>query len=179
MKMEYFRLCQSRKMNNVFPVEGLDTQVYVANPTKEQFQKLPQSMVTYFPYRNDYEVSDYLVTPIPMLSDSLRKVFAMYEPQMKFKSIQCYTDKEEDVYKMAPVYYAYYIERTSCLHKEAVIAPNGGVSQLIVDKNRLNGSDIMVIDGIPEKITLVSLAVVESILRRNMFGIDFKEVEIK
>ncbi|MBQ2802102.1 MAG: hypothetical protein IJF03_12050 [Lachnospiraceae bacterium] len=179
MKMEYFRLCQSRKMNNVFPVEGLDTQVYVANPTQEQFQKLPQSIVTYFSYRNDYEVSDYLVAPTPMVSDGLRKVFAMYEPQMKFKSIQCYADKEEDIYKMAPAFYVYYIERTACLHKDSVIAPNGGVSQLVLDKNRMNRSDIMVIDGIPEKITIVSLAVAESILRRNMFGIDFQEVEIK
>lgn len=179
MQMEYFRICQNKKMNNSFSVDGLDTQVYVANPTKEQFQKLPQSMVTYFSYQKDYEISDYLATPTPMLSEGLRKVFAMYEPQMKFKSIQCYADKEEDIYKMAPAFYAYYIERTSCLHKEAVIAPNGGVSQLIVDKNRMNGSDILVIDGIPEKITLVSLAVVESILRRNMFGIDFQEVEIK
>ena len=166
-------------MNNVFPVEWLDTQVYVANPSEEQFQRLPESIVTYFSYQKDYEVSDYLVAPTPMVSDGLRKVFAMYEPQMKFKSIQCYADKEEDIYKMAPAFYVYYIEQTACLHKDAVIAPNGAVSKLVLDKNHMNGSDIMVIDGIPEKITIVSLAVVESILRRNMFGIDFQEVEIK
>lgn len=166
-------------MNNSFSVEGLDTQVYVANPAKEQFQKLPQSIVTYFDYREDYEVADYIVAPTPMVSEGLRKVFAMYEPQMKFKSIQCYADNEKDIYKMAPAFYVYYIERTACLHKDAVIAPNGSVTQLILDKNRMNGRDIIVIDGIPEKITMVSLAVAESILRRNMFGIDFQEVEIK
>ena len=37
----------------------------------------------------------------------------------------------------------------------------------------------MIIDGVPEKITIVSLAVAESIMRRNMFGIDFQEIEIR
>lgn len=179
MKMEYFRICQHKKMNNSFSVGGLDTQVYVANPTEEQFQKLPKSMVTYFDYMNDYEVADYLATPTPMLSEGLRKVFAMYEPQMKFKSIQCYADNEKDAYKMAPAFYVYYTERTACLHKDSVIAPNGSVSQLVLDRNRMNGGDIIVIDGIPEKITIVSLSVVESIMRRKMFGVDFQEVEIR
>lgn len=179
MQMEYFRLCQNKKMNNVFSVTGLDTQVYMANPTEQQFQKIPESMVTYFHYRSDYEVADYMATPVPMLSEELRKVFAMYNPQMEFKSIQCYADEEKDVYKMAPAYYIYYTENTRCLHKDAIIAPNGSVSNLILDKNRMNGEDIMIIDGVPEKITIVSLAVAESIMRRNMFGIDFQEIEIR
>lgn len=65
------------------------------------------------------------------------------------------------------------------MHKDAIVAPNGSISKLILDKNRMNGEDIMIIDGVPEKITIVSLAVAESIMRRNMFGIDFQEIEIR
>lgn len=177
--MEYFRLCQNKKMNNPFVVTGLDSSVYVSNPNKEQYDALPQSMVSYFGYKDDYEVADYVVTPTPMVSHDLKRVFSMYEPEMKFKSVQCYANKESDALKLAPAYYVYYIEKTNCLHKASVIAPNGSVTKLVLSHGSMENKDILVIDGIPEKITIVSLAVAESILRRQLFGIEFQKVEIK
>lgn len=179
MKMEYLRICQSRKMSNPFVIEGLDNQIYVANPSREQFQKIPKSIVTYFDYAPDYDVSDYVTTPTPMISSRLRKVFHMYDDSIEFKSVQNYANKKEDALKLAPAYYAYYVEQTDCLHNDSIIAPNGAVTELILNGRKLGNKDIIVVAGIPEKITIVSLAVAESILRRRMFGIDFEEVKIK
>lgn len=179
MKTEYFRLCRNKKMNNPFVVEGLDAQIYVANPSREQFGQIPKSMVTYFDYAPDFDVPDYVVTPTPMVSSRLRKVFRMYDDSIEFKSVQNYTSQEKDAFKLAPSYYVYYVEQTECLHKDSIIAPNGAVTELVLEGSRLRNKDIIVIGGIAEKITIVSLAVAESILRRRMFGIDFEEVKIK
>ena len=179
MKMEYFRLCQNKKMNNPFVVEGLDNQIYVANPSVEQFGQIPKSMVTYFNYASDFDVPDYVVTPTPMVSSRLRKVFRMYDDSIEFKSVQNYTSQKKDAFKLAPSYYVYYVEQTECLHEDSTIAPNGAVTDLVLKETRLRNKDIIVVGGIPQKITIVSLAVAESILRRRMFGIDFEEVKIK
>ncbi|MCM1161716.1 MAG: hypothetical protein NC412_10870 [Roseburia sp.] len=179
MKMEYLRICQDKKMSNPFVVEGLDNQIYVANPSKEQFERLPKSMVTYFDYAPDFDVPDYIAAPTPMVSPKLRKVFRMYDDTMQFKSIQNYTNKETDAFKLAPSYYVYYVEQTSCLHESSVIAPNGTVTELVLVGSQLRNKDIVVIGGIVQKITIVSLAVAESIMRRRLFGIDFEEVRIK
>ncbi len=179
MKMEYLRMCQNKKMNNPFVVEGLDNQIYVANPSREQFQKIPKSMVTYFDYAPDFDVPDYVVSPTPMASSRLRRVLRMYDESIEFKSVQNYTRQEKDALKLAPSYYVYYVEQTECLHEDSVIAPNGAVTDLVLKGSRLRNKDIIVVAGIPEKITIVSLAVAESILRRKMFGIDFQEVKIK
>lgn len=179
MKMEYLRLCRNKKMNNPFVVEGLDNQIYVANPSREQFGKIPKSMVTYFDYAPDFDVPDYVVTPTPMVSSRLRKVFHMYDDSIEFKSVQNYTSQEKDAFKLAPSYYVYYVEQTACLHKDSIIAPNGAVTDLVLKGSELRNKDIIVVGGIQEKITIVSLAVAESILRRRMFGIDFEEVKIR
>lgn len=179
MKMEYLRLCRNKKMNNPFVVEGLDNQIYVANPSREQFGKIPKSMVTYFDYAPDFDVPDYVVTPTPMVSSRLRKVFHMYDDSIEFKSVQNYTSQEKDAFKLAPSYYVYYVEQTPCLHKDSIIAPNGAVTDLVLKGSELRNKDIIVVGGIQEKITIVSLALAESILRRRMFGIDFEEVKIR
>lgn len=179
MKMEYLRICRNKKMNNPFDVKGLDNQVYVANPSREQFRRIPKSIVTYFDYAPDFDVPDYVTTPTPMVSYGLRKIFHMYDDSIEFKSVQNYTSEEKDAFKLAPSYYVYYVEQTECLHKDSVIAPNGAVTDLVLKGSQLRNKDIIVVAGIPEKITIVSLAVAESILRRRMFGIDFEEVKIK
>ncbi len=179
MKMEYLRICQSKKMNKPFVVEGLDSQIYVANPSREQFQQIPKSMVTYFDYEPDFDVSDYVATPTPMISPRLRKVFRMYDNSIEFKSVQNYTNKEKDAFKLAPSYYVYFQEQTECLHEDSIIAPNGAVTDLVLKGSQLRNKDIIVVGGISEKITIISLAVAESIMRRRMFGIDFEEVKIK
>ena len=177
--MEYLRLKQSDRMNNPFCVTGLDTAIYKANSNQAEFEKLPKMLVTYFDYAPDADIPDYVKIPTPMVSEPLKKVFQMYDEEIRFKGVQCYPKRMEDVKKGAPLYFTYYCEQLECLHSKAEIAPNGAVMKLVVNKNKLRGKDIIVIGGIQEKITLVSLGVAESILRRNLFGVAFEEVDLR
>lgn len=177
--MEYLRLKQSEQMNNPFCVTGLDTGIYKANPNQAEFDIIPKMLVTYFDYAPDVDIPDYVKIPTPMVSEQLKKVFQMYDENMSFKGVQCYPKQIEDVKKAAPLYWTYYCEQLECLHSKAEIAPNGAIMKLVVNKNKLRGKDIVVIGGIQEKITLVSLAVAESILRRNLFGVAFEEIDLR
>lgn len=177
--MEYFRLIQSDKMCNPFRVTGLDKAVYKANPNRTEFEQIPKMMVTYFDYAPDADISEYIKHSTPMVSERLKHVFQVYDEKIDFKGVQCYPNRIEDVKKAAPLYWAYYCEQLQCLHSNAEIAPNGAVMKLIVNKNKLRGKDIVVIGEIQEKITIVSLAVAESILRRNLFGMAFEEVDVR
>lgn len=177
--MEYFRLRQSDGLCNPFCVQGLDPGIYKANPTEKDFEQIPKMLVTYFDYAPDSDIPEYVLTPTPMVSKRLRDVFQMYDEEIKFKGVQCYPNRIEDAALAAPLFWAYYCEQLPCLHSKAGLAPNGAVMDLIINKNKLRGRDIIVIGGIQEKITIVSLAVAESIMRRNIFGVSFEEVDIR
>lgn len=160
-------------------MEGLDTMVYRGNLTSEEFKRLPKMLVTYFDYAEDLEIPDYLTLPTPMVSPSLQKVFQMYDDTMEFKGVQSYASQEQHVRKLAPLYFVYQGRTVSCLHEESKTAPNGEVTELVVNQRMIQGMPIVTIADIQEKITLVSLAVAESIVRRNLFGITFEEVRLK
>ena len=58
------------------------------------------------------------------------------------------------------------------------IYPNGTLKELILERKFINDEDVFKVKGTLENFIIVSLPVVESILRRKMYGVAFREVRV-
>lgn len=177
--MEYFLLTQSKKVINPIKVVGPNVVGYYPEMTHKQFRELDSLIVAYAQYDRMQEIPDILAHPTYMISDEIKKVFAMYDENISFKAIQVFPDKPEFIKEAAKTYWVYDCVMEECLHESSVKLPNGEFSKLIIDKHKVRGRDIFRPKGLLENKVLVSLAAAESILRRNPYGLNLEIVELR
>lgn len=174
--MEYYRLIVNGNMRNPLNVIGLDTNYYKANITKEEFEKVPKGLVTYYDYSVDLELPDYCSKPVVLFSDNLKNTLQIYENDLQGKPIQFFA-KQRDINKTFS-YWFLWIEQIECLHASCEWNPNGSLKEIILDQSKICQKDVFRIKGIKEDRVIVTLPVVESILRRHMYGIGFEKVKV-
>lgn len=177
--MEYFLLRQSKELVNPIKVLGTDPDRYVPAMSHQDFKALEKVSVAYVKYEPGQEIPDILSHPTYMVSDEIRKVLHMYDERISFKAVQVFPDRKEYIKEAAKVYWVYDCVMEDCLHPDTVVLPNGELEQIILDRRRVRGRDIFRVKGTLENRLLLSLAVAESILRRNLYGIGLEKVEIR
>lgn len=173
--MRYFELAADRDLSNPVQVQRLDTQVYKNGVTKEEFDAIRQLQVAYFGHTEQTEICDVLWEPAFMVSDALRRVFLLYEPEMEFKGVQLFADDPED--QTSPLYWMPYIEPVSCMGEGSSRYPNGMLEKLVLDSDAPVGHrHIFRVADILEYKIIISLPVAESMIRRQMTGAALKPV---
>jgi len=177
MENQYFRLCISDKLRHPLEVLGLSSQ-YRNSIKKEDFDALDGAVVAYFSSESHPEISDVMEAPAFLLSDQLKHIFGLYDPQFQGKIIQLFAGEPEckDNY----LYWFPYLPAISCLHPAAEKYPNGMLKKLVLDKTEIPlQSHYFKVAGILEHRVIVSLPLAESILRRCPYGIDLQPVEVR
>lgn len=177
--MEYYLLRQSGKVVNPVKITSLDQRTYTARMTHDEFRSLENLKNVYIEYNRTWELPDLLIYPTYMVSDEIRKVFCMYDDSMSFKGVQLFPAQQKWIKEASPIYWVYDCVAADCLHKDTIVQPNGAIKELILDGRKVTGSDIFKVRGTMENKTIVSLAVAESILRRNPYGVAFEKVAIQ
>lgn len=175
--MEYFILSQGSQVENPIEVMGLDKEQYCYALKKTDFETLDKLKVAYFSGREFEELCDVLTNPTFLISDALKKVMELYEKEMQFKGVQMFPIAKES--KQYPLYWVPLFQEIDCLHKETVFHDNGMLAELVLDDKKIRDRQIFRIANILEYKIIVSLPVAESILRRRLYGIDLKRVEVK
>ena len=177
--MEYFVLEQSKDVVNSIKLVMVEPKKYTAAMTHKDFKELEDTVVAYAEYERTQEMPDLLKYPTYMVSDLVRKVFEMYDENISFKAVQVFPHRPEFIKEASKLYWVYDCITEDCMHKDAVILPNGAVQEMILDKKKLKGREIFRVRGLMENKVIVSLAVAESILRRNPYGIKLERVKVK
>lgn len=176
--MEYYRLILSDSVKGSIPLTALDPASYKVNLSKKEFEQLPEGIVTFYKYHSGIEMTDILMSPTMLVSPQLKKVLQMYNKEIEAKSVKVFPVQKE--INLSPEYWVLHIPELDCLNREAVkINPNGTVQELILNRNDIGEADVFKVKGTLENFVIVSLAVVESILRRKMYGVGFREVKVK
>ncbi|MFI3172755.1 MAG: hypothetical protein R3Y58_10405 [Eubacteriales bacterium] len=145
--------------------------------SQESFDKPPKLIVNYF-HKNTYmQYTDFLFEPILLISDGVKKVFELYEDSLKYKRIQLFC---EDVQESTEYVYNFpYIKFLECLSVNTEYFPNKTIKKIVIDEKKITNHHVFYIKDILDLKLIVSHAVVESILRRGLYGVIFEEVEIK
>lgn len=174
--MEYYELAQSEKVENPIELMGIDSAAYCPAMTRKHFGALDDMRVAYFSGNEAEEICDVLTSPTFLVSDRLKKLLSLYEKETEFKGIQLFPTSEKS--KQYPVYWVPYFPETDCVHKSSVWYDNGMISSLVLDGSRIGRRNIFRLSGLLEYRVIVSLPVAESILRRRLYGVELKKMEV-
>lgn len=172
--MDYFELMVDPSISNPIQIQHVDRSVYKNDATHEEFDTTPKMTVGYFDNSPQIEIYDLLGQPAFLISDNLKRLFALYVPEMQFKGIRVYANNLDD--DEAPLYWWPYIPRVECLSDQTTKYPTGMLEHLVLDRNALHGEDIFRVDSILENKVVISLPVAESMIRRKMTGFTLKPI---
>ena len=175
--MEYFELTQSSTVENPLTIMKLDSNEYNYRMQDSDFQALERLKVAYFSGREFEEICDILTEPTYLVSDLLRKTLELYDKRIEFKGVQLFPTAEES--KTYPLYWVPKFLVRNCIHADTEKFDNGMLKKLILDEKKIAGCSIFRIGEIQEYKVAVSLPVAESIMRRRLYGVCLKRIEVR
>lgn len=173
--MRFFTMEQDRTLRDIIQFRDFD----IAGPRhifyKEDAEDIDESTMMYLA-ENSGEISpDFIQYPVHMISDTVKKVFDMYEDDMVFRTIVI-ASKEQETIK---VYHHLLLERMDMFSERTEFYPNGSVKRLVLDPEKIGEHKVFMLADKRFSNPYVSLEVVESLLRRGVTGIVWKEVEVE
>lgn len=166
--MDYFELIIDPMISNPIQIQHVDGSIYKNDATQEEFTAAPKMTVGYFDNSPQVELYDLLGQPAFLISDNLKRLFALYDPHMQFKGIRVYANDLED--DESPLYWWPHIPLVECLSDQATKYPTGMLEHLVLDRDALHGEEIFRVSGLLENKVIISLSVAESMIRRKMTG---------
>ncbi|MCM1184798.1 MAG: hypothetical protein NC337_15630 [Roseburia sp.] len=174
--MEYFELSRSEKVENPIELMALDAAAYSYAMTQKDFEALDRMKVAYFSGNEAEEICDLLVSPTFLVSDRLKRLLALYEKETEFKGIQLFPTAEDC--RQYPMYWVPRFPEADCVHESSVWYDNGMLSSPVLDGGRIGRRNVFRLPGLREYKAVVSLPVAESILRRRLYGVELRRMEV-
>ena len=175
--MEYF-LIRSCAVTPFKPIH-MDRSLYTNLMTEEAFEKIPEDIIYYYHFSEEIELPDVMFRPTFMTGDSLHDIISLYDESIQWKNMQIFPDRQDFPREMAKGYWIPLLKEYRCLHKDTLVLPDKTTKKPILDRSRLRNTDIFRISGVSENLVAVSLALAESISRRELYGITFERLEVR
>ncbi|MBU3104331.1 hypothetical protein [Clostridium gasigenes] len=173
--MKYFILKEDRNLENAIEIEGFNNsqKMTLLKEDQEKYKDCANIPVK----GNENSIyPDFIQAPVLLVSDELHKIFKLYENTIVYK-IAVFTDLEREKQKL---YRLVLPELLEALSDKTIYLKNGWIDKITLDSNKIGDYNIFQIKAGVDYYFIVSLDVVESMLKRGIFtGIKFEEVEVK
>lgn len=171
---EYFQLKRDEKVSNPiqifhFAVEG---DIIPGKPIEPE--AVPEHQVSYFEYSPQLEICHVLFQPLLLVEDKVKRLWDLYESQIKYKGVRVFANDSN--INISPMYWCPVVEKIDCLDDKSEFYPNGTMKKLVVRFQTVEEHHVFQVQGVLEPITIVSLPVAESMLKRSMFGFQLEPV---
>ncbi|SDP16515.1 hypothetical protein [Clostridium gasigenes] len=171
--MKYFILKQDKNLENAIEIEGFNNSKRMTL-LKENENKFKESTNVPVKGNENSVYPDFIQAPVLLVSDALHKVFNLYENTIIYK-IAVFSDLEM---KKQKVYRLVLPDLLDVLSDKTLYLKNGWVDKIVLDSKKIGDYNIFEIKVGVDYYFIVSLDVVESILKRKFIGIKFEEVEV-
>lgn len=173
--MRYFIMKQDQNMGFSIKLRDFDMNGKHQTFYKEDEEKLNDVSILYIKGQGDEAFHDFIENPVYMVSDMVQEVLDMYEDELIFKRVVL-INKAINEQKN---YHNVLTDRIDGLSKEVLYYPDGTEQAVILDSQKVKGHHVFQLDKVRGHYLIVSLEVVESLLRRHIQGVIFKEVEVR
>jgi len=173
--MEYFILSQKQNIPNGIIPHILSDKFYERKQVIEKDQAgevndVTSIMITHNPSNVYYDVID---EPVFLVSDAVKKLINIYDDSVVFKFVML----TDEVTKHQEVYWLAMIDKIDCISDKCEFYKDNSLKKLVLDKEKVSGKKIFRVDGIREKIVVISLDLAESMLRRYFVGVELTRAE--
>lgn len=173
--MRFFMMEQDKTLPDIICFRDFD----ISGPRhifyKEDAEELTESNMMYLTKDSGETAPDFIQSPVYLVSDKVKKVLDMYEDDMVFKTVTIASKERESIL----VYHHLLLERMNMCSNQTEFYTNGSVKRLVLDPKKIGEHKVFLLDDKRFPNPLVSLEVVESLLRRDVIGITWKEVEVE
>ena len=174
--MEYFLLEQDMRYNYIPQIDDFYSQFMRRDFSKSRCNKIPNKNVVFCYSEKPVEKLDVLDRQCFLISESVKQVFGLYEPTMKFKMFCIINNLRMEYYN----YFVPILEELDCLSADSETNSDKSViKRMILDSKKTGSHAIFKIAGINTDKVVVRLDVTESLLRRKCKGIQLKSIEMK
>lgn len=173
--MRFFTMEQDKTLPDMIRFRDFD----ICGPRhifyKEDAQDMDESTMMYLTKDSGEAAPDFIQSPVYMVADKVKKVLDLYEDDMVFKTVTV-ADKERETIR---VYHHLLLERLEVFSDRTEFYSNGSVRRLVLDPKKIGEHKVFLLNDKRFPNPFISLEVVESLLRRNVMGIVFKETEVE
>lgn len=143
--------------------------------TYEDAEKINETTSLYLDETKGDCAPGFIKSPVYMVSDMVKQVLDMYEDDMIFKKIILIHKSEE----RQLAYFHLLLKQIDALHADTTFYPNGMAERLILSEEKIKQHNVFLMADYNIKLPVVSLEIVESLLRRHVIGIAFQEMEVR
>lgn len=145
------------------------------------YEKLPVKSTYNIPSDAVGKPVDWIDYPLPMVSDQLKALIGKYNPNLKFKQIQCInTNQNEDDQGQSLTYFAVSVPLLDALSPYSEYHPGGSLKRIVLNYNNIKKHHIFALrqETTHGNCIVISLELAESILRRKLSGFSLQNVAL-
>lgn len=173
--MDYFLLKQDMRYTDIPRLEPITQQIPVWKLPQLQPDDIAQPLALYIRSEEESEFLDYMEEAVPLLSERMMKLWAMYDPAMVFR-IVVLMDRER---RLQVPYYIPFPVIADVLHPDSQWNQDRRLlKHIILDAAKLQQRKIFRIAGSTRPEIVVRLDTAESMLRRDMTGIRLERLPV-
>lgn len=171
----YFFMEQDKRLLDCISLRDFDVKGSRMVFRKSDAKDINDTTILYLKKNSGETGQDFFQSPATMVSKMVKDVFYMYQEDIIFKKV-IVIGKEE---KTQLIYYIPLMDEIECMSDSVLRYPNGMEKSVVLDRERVGTNRVFLLKDSMVKRPVVSIEVVESLLRRNQVGIIFQEVEVK
>ncbi len=175
--MEYLRLMQDRRhlhtpyIHTLRDVVRKEEDLYIHDGAS-----IPDQSTVFVYTDQPSEFVSILDEQIYLVSESVKKVFSMYAPLLRYKQFFLFNNRRGEHH----IYHAPIFRQLHCIAPESRWNPFGNrVTHCVLDKERIGNEPIFKVAGAGERIVVIRLDVAESLLRREIIDLRLEEMEVR
>ncbi len=171
--MRYFFIRQDAELSGAIQYRDFDINGGRHVFSRQDAKRLNDSVVLYLKGSGREARWDFLQSPVTMFDERFRDILEAYEPGLFFQEVVL-------IHKENALQYQYVhtlMEQLHAVSDKTEYYPNGTVKRLVLDHGKIGRHNLFLLEGNYRKDPIVSLALAESLLRRQPMGIHFEEVE--
>ena len=158
-------------MKNQIKIEDFHSQMRI-NFTEEEIQQINQITTLYFQGDNDSIFPDIYTWPLYLISEKIKDVIEAYEHRVIFKPVVL-TNIEHKIQK---IYYLMIIDKVDCIANSTEYRFDK-ITKLVIDEAKTEGRSVFEISTSKDHYLIFKLNLMESILRREVQGLVWEEIE--
>lgn len=174
--MKYFLLEQDNRYSNVPKIADMYSKIDRKNLNLVDEYKIKDTIILYAHGDSDTKYLDILERPKYIVSEKMKKILNEYTDNIVFKYLPL-IDIEN---KIQNNYYLPIFEEADVLSSKTEFnLVKTDARKIVLDGRKIKKRRIFKISGLEKTKIVISLDVAESILRRDILGVNLKELEVE
>jgi len=169
----YFTLEEDRRIRERISFRDFASRTHV-DLGKDKLDVLSDTVALFMEGKTESVYPDFFESPVFLASAGLKKILDMYEPTLAFRTVVL----NNALLKTQKIYYLVIADEMDCLREGSEFYLNGWERKAVIDTKKTEGRRVFQVKGLYTRKLYVSLEIAESIMRRGMQGIIFREMEI-